>query len=74
MVTVGDKLYLTNCGSDRERIDLTLRESVDGVHWTNARLIVPGPAEYSDLAFTGGSLFVAYEKGTDILLTSVPME
>ena len=74
MVADGDKLYLTNCGSDRERIDLTLQESRDGILWENARIIVPGPAGYSDIAISGSTLFVACEKGTGVVLTSVPIE
>lgn len=60
-------LLFANPGSEKVRENLTLRRSTDsGRTWSEARIIVPGPAAYCDLAQLGRRhIGVLYEKGSD---------
>lgn len=76
MLRMKDKLYFANpsntlvkgvegkAGQSRERKNLTLFvSSDDGKTWAKDRTIDEGWAGYSDLAASGDSLYVLYEKG-----------
>ena len=73
MIAVGDTLYLTHCRDVKKRERLTLERSADGVQWQEVQVLVPGDAGYSDLSFYNGVLYIAYEKGTAVMMTTVPV-
>lgn len=73
MAVAGDMLYLTHCRDTKKRQNLTLEQSADGVHWQTVQILDPGDAGYSDVTFYNGTLFIAYEKGTAVAMTTVPL-
>lgn len=73
MAAAGNTLYLTHCRDTKKRRNLTLEQSADGVHWQVVQVLDPGDAGYSDAAFYNGALYIAYEKGTAVVMTTVPL-
>lgn len=73
MVAAGDTLYLTHCRDGKNRQNLTLEQSADGIHWRETQVLDPGDAGYSDAAFHNNTLYITYEKGTAVILTTIPV-
>ena len=73
MAAAGNTLYLTHCRDTNKRRNLTLEQSADGMNWQKIQVIDPGDAGYSDIAFCNDTLYVAYEKGTAVVMTTVPV-
>lgn len=68
-------LLFCNAASERGRENLTLRLSFDdGRTWPQALVIDPGAAQYADIAVLDGSVYVLYEKDSDILLAKIEKE
>ena len=67
-----DGLYLTHCHHPQERQNLTLLKSADGRSWETVATVDSGSAGYSDLAFSGTTLLVLYEKEAAIALAAFP--
>jgi sialidase-1 len=58
------RLLFANPAHPKARLGMTVRLSFDGGEsWPLHRLIDPGPAAYSDLCQTGGSVGLLYERG-----------
>ena len=65
-------ILFCNAASGLARENLTLRRSHDdGRTWPEALTIDPGPAQYADVAVTGGTIYVLYEKSPNILLAKI---
>ncbi len=73
MAAAGGRLYLTHCRDANKRRNLTLEQSADGIRWQPVQVLDPGDAGYSDAAFYNGALYIAYEKGTAVVMTTVPV-
>ena len=74
MTAANGTLFLTHCRDTENRRNLTLERSADGLRWQAARVLDPGDAGYSDVAFCNDTLYVAYEKGTAVVMTTVPID
>ena len=71
----GSTLLFCNAANEYRRENLTLRLSFDdGRTWPQAIVIDPGAAQYADIAVLDGSVYVLYEKDSDILLAKIERE
>lgn len=62
----GGKLYFINCADTEKRINLTVNESADeGMTWKKI-LTVDEEGGYADIAVRGDTLYVFYERDTDL--------